>query len=657
MLPRALTRLFTTMAVVLAITFTASAYQFEDDTIPEITDRVARISDISGDVQIRRAETDTWERAALNLPIVEGDEIVSAANAHFELQFGSHKHVRVSENAYIRIVVLKDEGIALSLSQGAISARLLEFDPQTQFFEVDAPRSTIAFQNIGRYRIDAGEIGDDEVRLAVAEEGEARIYSHNAGFTLRSGRSARVFTEGRLAGEWEIEAITGNYDDFDRWAFEREDVVSKRLASAHYDSFYDRDIYGADELNDNGDWVHTVDYGYVWRPSRSAIGRYADWSPYRYGQWRWIPSYGWTWVNDEPWGWATYHHGRWFWHNGYWHWSPYGYYRSGRSWWRPALVYLTVWNSRICWYPLPYYYGYYNYNRHYYGRRGRGGRNNHTPGSGTGNPTPTPIPTPPDSDIINEQRRARNATPPLQSVPPTGVISVPAGDFGNRRDTIDRTTLATSKQVLSKDPVSVDTPPILPTYTDVERKMSPEIKPVRAVMPTTTAKVNTGAATRETKEPLDTRLRNTRMLGNRPPLETTPQVTEPVRTPGIMPAPRRTGGVERPITPPSETKSVEPSRQTTRSPQRQPISPSEQKSIPIVPRGSPPVRETAPTQRPRTERPPVERSEPSRPSSPAPPQRESKPSQRSEPRSSPPTKSQPSKPSSPPAESKGKDGR
>ena len=92
----------------------------------------------------------------------------------------------------------------------------------------------------------------------------------------------------------------------------------------YYDKYYDRDIYGAEDLSDYGEWIYTRKYGYVWKPYPHGDKHYADWSPYRYGNWRWIPPYGWTWVNDEPWGWATYHHGRWIFADGYWAWTPYG---------------------------------------------------------------------------------------------------------------------------------------------------------------------------------------------------------------------------------------------------------------------------------------------------------------------------------------------
>src|SRR5436853_5062275 len=50
----------------------------DDDEIPDVTARVARISFIRGDVQIRRDGSQDWEKATLNLPILEGDEITTS---------------------------------------------------------------------------------------------------------------------------------------------------------------------------------------------------------------------------------------------------------------------------------------------------------------------------------------------------------------------------------------------------------------------------------------------------------------------------------------------------------------------------------------------------------------------------------------------------
>ena len=54
-------------SLLFVIAVGAAEYRFEDEE-PEVKDRVARISFITGDVQIKRSDNDQWEKAVLNLP-------------------------------------------------------------------------------------------------------------------------------------------------------------------------------------------------------------------------------------------------------------------------------------------------------------------------------------------------------------------------------------------------------------------------------------------------------------------------------------------------------------------------------------------------------------------------------------------------------------
>ncbi|MEO6392861.1 MAG: hypothetical protein ABIP75_13520, partial [Pyrinomonadaceae bacterium] len=105
--------------VVLSTLFCAlGAQAATDDTIdlnqPDVTNRVARISLLSGDVQLRRAQTNATEVALLNLPLVEGDQIITGPDGRVEIQIDAYNFVRVAENSTLRIVTLRDEGVALS---------------------------------------------------------------------------------------------------------------------------------------------------------------------------------------------------------------------------------------------------------------------------------------------------------------------------------------------------------------------------------------------------------------------------------------------------------------------------------------------------------------------------------------------------------------
>jgi hypothetical protein len=634
---------WTMAAAVLLFSAVLSSGQNYDIDRPEITDRVARISYLRGEVHIRRADTEDWESATLNLPIVEGDEITTAADARFEIQFNSQKFLRVAESSHIKIANLIDEGVAVSVLRGSVAARIFRIDNEDSYFEIDGPLTTIALQKAGHYLIEADPADEGEIRVSVTEGGEARLYSESSGLTLRSGRNARVFISGARAGEWETEAIAHSDNGFGRWSLERDEIIAKRLKNSHYDEYYDRDIYGAEDLGDYGQWVHTRDYGYVWQPHRTSIASYANWSPYRYGNWRWVAPFGWTWVNDEPWGWATYHYGRWIWLNGGWYWTPYAKHRYGRSYWYPALVYMTVFNNNICWYPLPYYYTYYNYNRHYYARNPR---RNAPSRPRTGTPPVTTSPTP-QVDPGTVARTGGSGQPPSTVVPPGAVVMVPQEIFG--QPALARTTPANvARTVLSSAPDVARTPPVLPTIEETRTRGGRVGVAERPIIMADDSTVRTGAVSRSPGRPLDTELQKKHIFGDRTPVRTVPSQTviRPTDAPGSQP---RTGAVERPVTrrddagrtpvilppyvPPAarETKRSEPAAPRTQSPPvRQAPIPRQDAPRYEPPRTqSPPVREAPRPDTPRTSAPPrpaPPKSDSQKPSSPPPAKEPAKPS-------------------------------
>ena len=344
----------------------------EDDRYDyDETARVVRISLIGGDVSLRRAGNNEWEHAALNLPLVEGDRLATGAGAHVEIQIDARNFIRLGAYTTLDIVTLRPEGIALSLPTGTATLRLARFDHEHEYFEIDAPKTTIAAETQGLYRLDVADNGN--VRVTVRDSGRARIYSDTSGFTLRDGRTAEFAYDNNGEGDWVFSAAR-DFDDWDTWVNDRERYLAARLRYDNRDRYYDQDIFGAEELDADGDWVNTSDYGYVWRPHTTVINNYYNWAPYRYGHWDWCPPYGWTWIADEPWGWAPYHYGRWVYYDNYWCWAPRGYYHyQHRSWWRPALVVFVSfgnsYGSDICWYPL----GYHQPDPHarYYRRRDR----------------------------------------------------------------------------------------------------------------------------------------------------------------------------------------------------------------------------------------------------------------------------------------------
>src|SRR5689334_5839507 len=337
----------------IPITVRADDDDADDADDYDVKARVVRISMIEGDVSVKHIDSKDWEAVKLNYPLVEGDTVSTAANGNLEIQVDARNFIRLSGNSVLRIVTLRDEGIAVSAVEGTVVVRLANFDRKHGYFEIDAPKSTLAAEKNGLYRIDVPKSG--RVRLTVREGGSARIYSDTSGFALRDGRAAELVVEGDNAGDWDLMAAAPP-DAIDNWVAQREQYLAQR---SKYDvKYYDEYVWGGEDLDAYGDWFKTDDYGWIWRPFPNSISVYNDWAPYRYGQWAWCPPYGWTWIGYEPWGWAPYHYGRWVYYNGYWAWCPRSQFYRNRSWWRPALVAFVVdfsFGDNVCWYPLSYH--------------------------------------------------------------------------------------------------------------------------------------------------------------------------------------------------------------------------------------------------------------------------------------------------------------
>jgi hypothetical protein len=510
----------------------------DDEDTPDVTDRVARVSFVEGTAKVKRADSQDWEAITLNLPLVEGDEIATDGASRLELQFGKNQYVRIAENSSLTIVTLRDDGIALSLCLGTATTHVDSFDKGKAFFEIDAPKSTVAIEKSGTFRIDAGQADAKEVRIAASDGGEAHVYSDNAGFALKNGRSATISIDGTNAGEWQTADAATDRDEFDAWSAGRDLIVADKLKKAHYNNYYDDDIFGADDLDGFGEWVHTSQYGWVWRPDSSAISGYADWSPYRYGHWAWMPPFGWIWVNDEPWGWATYHHGRWVFDNGYWAWAPYPYYRPHRSWWLPALVTINIIDTNVCWYPLSYRH---HYKWDYWGHRGHDdhGRWEHGRDANAKNGDNRYLGPPTrDGGPIGRDKR------PPADVPPGSVVGVKTDEFGRGGRGIRSMPPEIAKVAFDREPPSGET---LALVRDRGDKMAPALRtePPSRESQIEHRRTEVGAGTRTSGTQLDKDLEKTRIFGGRTPkpVDRTPPTLPPGGT--VQDNGRPTGVVER----------------------------------------------------------------------------------------------------------------
>ena len=493
-----------------------------DDEDYDVKARVVRISMLGGEITLKRHDNKDWEPARLNYPLVEGDTIATGKGSNLEIQVDSRNFIRLAPNSVLRLITLRDEGVAISVVEGTVSVRLAKFDRKNGYFEIDAPKTTMATEKDGLYRVDVPPQG--RVRLTVRDGGSARIYSDTSGFSLRDGRSAELVITGDTAGDWDLLAAAPR-DAIDDWVNDRERQLAQR---SKYDvKYFDESVWGAEDLDAYGDWIQTDTYGWMWRPHASVISTYGDWAPYRYGQWTWCPPYGWTWVGYEPWGWAPYHYGRWVFYNGHWAWVPRSVFSPRRTWWRPALVAFVLnisFGHDICWYPLDYYQHdpYSRRYRHYDRDRDR---DRHRGGYGR----------PGDSGGSRDRRRDYDDPRHWR-----GVTGVPRRDFGNPQRRGRAVDEPIARRVIESNPEKAE----LPANRGGLVRL-----PVREI-PTRP----TGAAERAPGVPLDEDLRRNRVFRGREPRASQPRASDPTQTqttttdtnPTTPPTAPPTGAVARP---------------------------------------------------------------------------------------------------------------
>ncbi|APA84208.1 FecR protein [Paraburkholderia sprentiae WSM5005] len=285
--------------------------------------RIARLNYTAGAVTTEPAGATDWSYAQINRPLTTGDQLWNDQNARSELHIGSTA-VRLGQNTSLDVLDLDDTTAQLKIAQGTLSTRVRELAPGTSY-EIDTPNLALGVNGPGDYRVDVAPDGSSTT--VTVRSGGAIAYGDGGQVPVAAGQQIR------FAGT-SLQQLADNRapapDELDQWAASR-DATEDRSLSARYVS---RDVPGYQDLDANGTWRETPQYGEVWVPSATPAG----WAPYRDGHWVWQAPWGWTWVDDEPWGFAPYHYGRWAEVDGAWAWVPGSLDADTAPAYAPALV-------------------------------------------------------------------------------------------------------------------------------------------------------------------------------------------------------------------------------------------------------------------------------------------------------------------------------
>ena len=281
---------------------------------------VARISIVQGDVAVMRGDSGDWIAATANMPVVEGDSLQVGTGARAEIQLAYGNFVRLGSDTEVQFLELAEKRFRLSVLQG--KAIYSELPGSEADIDIETPMAAVRPMKAGRYVV---SVLADATYISVMK-GKTEVAFQVTSRTLESGRTM-IVRSGTGGAEFEVQRSVP-MSELDDWAASR-DKEARQTTSYQYVS---RDISGAGQLDQYGEWRYVPGRGNSWFPYVTI-----SWTPYRHGNWIWLDYYGWSWVGAEPWGWAPYHWGRWYRHNVYgWGWYPGA--PGLRHVWRPALV-------------------------------------------------------------------------------------------------------------------------------------------------------------------------------------------------------------------------------------------------------------------------------------------------------------------------------
>jgi hypothetical protein len=283
--------------------------------------RYARLSDEEGAVSLEPAGVQECTAASHNLPLTTGDRLWADQSSRAELDLGDAA-LRLGSRTGVAFLNLDDNTAQMQLTAGTLIVHVRDMWA-SQRYEVDTPNVAVTLQQPGDYRLEVSEAGD----TTLVRVSDGSVQATGGGQTIVIGMQQQVTFAGSSTLSY-ASATLGPPDDLDNWSAAREREREDSASAAYVAD----DVPGTQDLDDNGRWQETPEYGYVWTPTAVVVG----WVPYRFGHWLWITPYGWTWVDDARWGYAPFHYGRWVqWHNT-WSWVPGP--RQQRPVYAPAMV-------------------------------------------------------------------------------------------------------------------------------------------------------------------------------------------------------------------------------------------------------------------------------------------------------------------------------
>ena len=281
--------------------------------------RMARLTFVEGEVRIARQKDTPGDPAQLNMPVVQGQAIVTGVDGQAELEFEDGSVARVTPNSFLYLTRLAADSGGQFETHLALASGLAYFELRAAphvAYSVAAAGNVITPVENTTFRVHL-----DEPPAAIAIfDGAAHVERQDGyGVDLRSGETFRsdVSSLGRYFLTPEIAP-----DTWDQWNESRDQAAADATSAQTRvrEGYAGTEGYGWSDLDASGSWYNVPGQGQVWQPQG---GDSVDFDPYGNGSWVWYPSSGYLWASSYSWGWTPFRCGGWsYWDSFGWGWAP-----------------------------------------------------------------------------------------------------------------------------------------------------------------------------------------------------------------------------------------------------------------------------------------------------------------------------------------------
>jgi len=321
----------------LATTFAAVSASAESKA------RIVRLSEVEGTVKIDRTAGDGFDKAFINLPVIEGAKLKTGSDGRAEVEFEDGSALRLAPNTEVAFTTLSlgDDGQKLSTVQLVSGTIYANVHPKSAYgkeksgdrFQLNFAQESIAVPDPAHFRVELE--GHDKATIAVfkgevnatAPGGEVEVAEkHSATINLTKNDSAENKSAQNHAGKDDAEkneafVVARNFETepSDAWDHQQSDYHDRYATASKGSGIASPYAYGMSDLNYYGNFMSLPGYGNVWQPFFTG----ANWSPFQDGGWAFYPGSGYTFVSGYPWGWMPYRYGTWAFAPAFgWVWQP-----------------------------------------------------------------------------------------------------------------------------------------------------------------------------------------------------------------------------------------------------------------------------------------------------------------------------------------------